>query len=205
MKKYVVGLLLLVAYNVCAMEKESVNNNKDLSVATLLEKHSRNPNKKMRIGADHLIPMHIHQRLPFELQKNIFGMMHEKYSAEKERFIRAKVCEFYYFVDRGNRIDWRIKVQLKDDYILLLKNDLCELLFKAEHHSFRQKHNKDKALEVYGCNYIKNVKQLQNYNYFPVSLDVIDLREKIKAFVEEYYDPIILFWYIVQNRGIFYE
>jgi hypothetical protein len=190
-KKYVMGLLLLVVHNICAMEKE---------VTTLLKKYSRNPNKKIRISADHLIPMRIHQRVPFDVQRNVFGMMYEKYSAEKERFITAKVREIYYFVDRGNRIDWRIKVQLKDDYESLLKNDLRALLFKAEHHSFRQKQNKDKALEVYGCNYIKNVKQLENYNDFPVKLNVINMRRRIKYFVKKHYDPIILFWYIVHTK-----
>ena len=189
MKKYVVGLFLLIAHNVCAME---------LEVTTLLKKHSRKPNKKIRIGADHLIPMNIHQQLPFELHKNIFGMMYEKYSAEKEKFITAKVREFYYFVDRGNRLFWRIKVQLKDDYVLLLKNDLRELLFKAEHHAFRRKHNKNKALELYGCNYIKNVGQLQSYNEFPVKLNVINMR-RIKAFVKKYYDPIIMLWYVIRK------
>ena len=181
MNKYILGLLL-IAHNVCAMELEVVNNEKKSSVVKLFKKYSQNVT------------------LPSELQKNIFVMMHEKYNAEKEKFIEEKVCEFKFFIDRSNKVDWSITVELKDDYVFLLKDNLRQLLNKAEHHSFCQKNNKGKALGVYGCNYIMNTQHLKNYNRFPMNLEIVDVTERLTNFVKEYYDPIIMFWYIVHTK-----
>ncbi len=198
MKKYVLGLLLIV-HNVCAMEMEPVNNKKKLSKKELLEKHSRNPNQKIRIGKDYFLPMNIHRQLPFELQKNIFVMMYEKYNTAKERFIASEVGKFKCFVDRGNE-DWEVRVVLRDNYILLLKRDIRQLLNTAEHHSFCQKNNTDKSLEVSGYNYTLHVVHLNEYSSPPKSFEVIDKTEGITTFVKEHYDRIILFWYIVNKK-----
>ncbi len=186
MKKYVVGLLLLIAQNVCAME---------LEVTALLKKHSRNPNKKIRIGADHLIPMGIHQKLPLDVQRNIFRIMHEIYEVQRETFITQKICWFIHHVSIDNNGIYRgEQLALKDGCKLLMKNDLCQLLNKAENHVYLQKNNKDKVLEGCGKGYIRS-----NY-LLPMNRVVIDMTETITAFVKEHYDPIIMFWYIVHTK-----
>lgn len=195
MKKYVVGLLLLIAHNACAMELEVINDKKTSDVTKLLEKHSRKKNQKRRID---LLPIHIHTTLPFDLQKNIFTMMHQMYEAQRERFMTVKINGFKHFIDIGNKHHWAVRYVLKYNYQSSMKHDLCQLLNKAEKHAYLQKNNKDKFLEGYGKNYI-----VDNGYLLPMELVVMDMTETITSFVEEYYNPIImLFWYIKNKKLI---
>ena len=188
MKKYVVSLCLLLVQNTCAMEMSS-----------LLEKYSRKSNQKTRIGAGSFLCMSIRRDLPFELQNNIFVMMHEIYEAEKEKFIEAKIREFKFFVDDHNHRRWPTII-LKDDYISLLNNNLCQLFNKSENHSFCQKNNKNKVLLVHHRTYVKNIQEFMSRNYFPGSLQDVNMTETITKFIKKHYESIIMFWRIVNTK-----
>jgi hypothetical protein len=189
MKKYVAILFLLIVQNVCAMEMSSV-----------LEKYSRKPNQKIRIGAGSLLAMNIRRYLPFELQRNIFVMMHELYEAKKEIFIEVKVSEFKFFVDRGNKLEWSLAVKLKDNYTSLIKSDLRQLFNKTENHSFCRKNDENKVLVAYGDNYIENIQYLMDHSRFPETFHTIDMTETITNFIKEHYESIIMFWSIVNTK-----
>jgi hypothetical protein len=197
MKNFLVGLLLVAMQSVGAMELSVESNKKSLDVTRYLEKYSSSSKKiKTKYLNDRLLLLNIREKLPVDVKKIIFVMMHEIYGAKKELFIEAKINEFKYFVDLGNKVEWSLSVKLKDNYKSLIKNDLCQLLKKAENHPHRPLNNEAEALVVYGNNYMVP----NQYGMCPLSIQTIDMTETITNFIKEQRSSIIMLWDIINTK-----